>query len=522
MMTVGEALVAGLVARGVEVVFGIPGVHTIELYRGLAGGSLRHVTARHEQGAGFMADGYARVSGKPGVAIVITGPGLTNTMTAIAQARSDSVPMLVISGVNRRETLGRGYGFLHELPDQARLMSALCPTERIEHPEDVGPALDRAFARMLSQRPGPAHIEVPLDVMAMMTQGPAAPIPFQRPGLGPEVVMRQALNLLDEADHLVILAGGGARAAKLEELAEALDAPVVLTANARGQMHDHLLSVPASPSLKAVRALLADADTVLALGTELGPTDYDVFGTLGLPETARMIRVDTSHDQLTRSPVAVGIHGDAAAVTDWLTRRLKWRKRDGAARALQARTEARSELSTLHPSYSDQLAVVETIQRALPEAIIVGDSTQPIYAANLYYDHARPNGWFNAATGYGALGYAPGAAIGAAIAAPGTPVICVIGDGGLQFTATELRTAVDENLPITFIVWNNASYREIAEAMEAARTRVIGCTPSPLNLPDFAAACDLPFASVDPEVSAMTFQLNLGTDRPRLIEIRAK
>lgn len=519
MMTVGEALVAGLVERGVEVVFGIPGVHTIELYRGLAGGSLRHVTARHEQGAGFMADGYARVSGKPGVAIVITGPGLTNTLTAMGQARSDSVPLLVISGVNRRETLGRSRGFLHELPDQARLVSALCPTERIEHPEDVGAALDRAFARMLSQRPGPAHIEVPLDVMAMMTPGPAAPIPFHRPGLGPEVAMLQALDRLEAADRPVVLAGGGARAAALGELAEALDAPVILTANARGKMHDHPLSVPASPSLKAVRALLAEADTVLALGTELGPTDYDVFGTLGLPDTTRMIRVDTSHDQLTRSPVAVGIHGDAAAVADWLTLHVKQRKRDGAARARQVRTEARSELATLHPAYPDQLAVVETIQRALPEAIFVGDSTQPIYAANLYHDHARPHGWFNAATGYGALGYAPGAAIGAAIAAPGVPVVCFIGDGGLQFTAAELRTAVDETLPITFIVWNNASYREIAEAMDGAGTKVIGCNPSPLNLVSLAAACDLPFASVGPKTAALDSILRAGSGGPRLIEI---
>lgn len=521
-MTVGEALVAGLAARGVEVVFGIPGVHTIELYRGLASGAVRHVTARHEQGAGFMADGYARVSGKPGVAIVITGPGLTNTLTAMAQARSDSVPMLVISGVNRRETLGRGRGFLHEMPDQARLMAALCPTERIEHPEDVGPALDRAFARMLSQRPGPAHIEVPLEVMMMGAQEPSTPIPFQRPTLGPDCVMQEALNLLDEAAQVVLLAGGGARRADLAKLAEALDAPVILTANARGHMHGHPLLVPASPSLDAVRRLLAKADRVLALGTELGPTDYDVFGTLGLPDTSRMIRVDACYEQLTRTPTAVGIHGDAASITDWLARRVRQRERNGAALALQARSEARLELAAHHPAYPDQLAVVEAIQRALPHAIFVGDSTQPIYAANLYYDHCRPNGWFNAATGYGALGYAPGAAIGAAIAAPGVPVVCLIGDGGLQFTSAELRTAVDEKLPITFVVWNNASYREIAEAMNAAKTKVIGCTPSPLNLAGFASACDLPFTSISPEIDAISSLFNPYADGPSLIEITVK
>jgi acetolactate synthase-1/2/3 large subunit len=122
--TVGEALVTMLEQAGVDTVFGIPGVHTIELYRGLAASSIRHVTPRHEQGAGFMADGYARVTGRPGVCFVITGPGLTNTLTAMAQARADSIPMLVISGVNATPTLGKGRGHLHELPDQAALAAA--------------------------------------------------------------------------------------------------------------------------------------------------------------------------------------------------------------------------------------------------------------------------------------------------------------------------------------------------------------------------------------------------------------
>ena len=133
MSTIGEQLVVELAARGVDTVFGIPGVHTVELYRGLAGSGIRHVTPRHEQGAGFMADGYARASGRPGVAFVITGPGLTNTLTAMAQARADSVPMLVVSGVNRVASLGKGLGHLHELPDQRAMMRTVAlSSERIE------------------------------------------------------------------------------------------------------------------------------------------------------------------------------------------------------------------------------------------------------------------------------------------------------------------------------------------------------------------------------------------------------
>ena len=155
MTTVGEALIRLLEAHGVDTVFGIPGVHTVELYRGLARSKIRHVTPRHEQGAGFMADGYARVSGKPGVAFVITGPGLTNTITAMAQARADSVPMLVISGVNATATLGKGLGYLHELPDQRGMMEKVAlSSQRIDRCRRTAGAL---AARLRAVRHRPAR-----------------------------------------------------------------------------------------------------------------------------------------------------------------------------------------------------------------------------------------------------------------------------------------------------------------------------------------------------------------------------
>ncbi len=520
MKTVGEALVAGLAARGVEVVFGIPGVHTVELYRGLSGSPIRHVTVRHEQGAAFAADGYARVSGKPGVAFVITGPGLTNALTAMAQAKADSIPVLVISGVNRRASLGLGLGLLHELPDQAAIVAALCPTRQIASAADVVPVLDWAFATMATGRPGPVHIEVPTDVMPLPCpdSGDAAPLPV-RPVPSP-AKLAQAGAMLDAADRIVILAGGGARRAEdpLLALAEALDAPVVQTTNARGLMHGHPLCVPASMSLYATRALIGPGVQVLAVGTEFGPTDYDMYVRGGLPDVSGMIRIDVCADQLARHPAALTLHGDAAAVLSSL--RVRPRSGDGADRAATARQAARDELVTLSPAMPLQLAMVEAIRAAMPGAIIVGDSTQPVYAGNLFYDHDRAGGWFNAATGYGALGFGPGAAIGAALAAPGTPVVCLIGDGGLQFSPGELRTAVDESLPITFVVWNNAGFREIAEAMAGAGTEVIGCTPSPLRMQPFAAACDLPFASVPPQADLLRAALAANGAGPRMIEVQ--
>ena len=186
----------------------------------------------------------------------------------------------------------------------------------------------------------------------------------------------------------------------------------------------------------------------------------------------------------------------------------------GANRAAATRSAARAEI----PAYMlAQLAVVEAIRDAMPGAIIVGDSTQPVYAGNLYFDAPFAGAWFNASCGYGTLGYATGASVGAAIGS-GRPVVCLIGDGGLQFSPGELRTARDEGVDVTFLVWNNAGFREIAEAMAGAGAPVIGCDPSPLKLQPFAAACDLPFTRVAPDPAAVAAAVAAGRG-PRLIEI---
>lgn len=519
MKTIGERLVEGLAARGVEVVFGIPGVHTVELYRGLSGSPVRHVTARHEQGCAFMADGYARVSGKPGVAFVITGPGLLNALSAMGQAKADSVPILVISGVNRRSSLGKGLGLLHELPDQAAMVRPLCPTRQITGAGDVGAVLDWAFATMATGRPGPVHIEVPTDVMPLPCPELAAPAALPVADL-PDLA--EVAARLNGARDVVILAGGGTRGhgAALQALAEKLDAPVVQTVNARGMMHKHPLLVPASPSLEAVRGLIKSTRQVLAIGTEFGPTDYDMYVNGGWPDTSAMIRVDICAEQLARQPAALRVQGDAGAVMAALLPLVERKHSLGHDRAEAARGAAWSELAQLDAAMPERLEMVEVIRAAMPKALIVGDSTQPIYAANLYYDHDRAGGFFNAATGFGALGFGPGAAVGAAIAAPGAQVVCLIGDGGLQFSPGELRTAVDEALPITFLVWNNAAYAEIADAMRGANTEVIGCTPSPLRMEPFAEACDLPFMSLPVDVETLKWALSQPHDGPRMIEIR--
>ena len=489
MTTTGEALIFLLEAHGVDIAFGIPGVHTIELYRGLARSKIRHVTPRHEQGAGFMADGYARVSGKPGVAFVITGPGLTNTITAMAQARADSIPMLVISGVNKRDSLGKGLGFLHELPDQRGMMEKVAlSSERIEEPSALPAALARAFALLSSGRPGPVHIEIPTDVMGLLAGEATFAAVTRDPPAAPESAnIARAAKLASTAGKIVILAGGGAKCAEtsLRKLAERLDAPVVTTANARGLLHGHPLGVHASPSLKSVRKLMDAADLVIAVGTEFGPTDYDMYADGGFTAPASLVRIDIDAAQLARWPATVAIQAEAATAIEALLAVLPaGKKSEGAARAAAAREAAWQEIGEAMQS---QVKVIETIRDALPGAIIVGDSTQPVYSGNLFYDHDRPGGWFNAATGFGALGYGPPAAIGAALADPSAPVVCLSGDGGFQFTFPEMGAALDAGAAVIFVVWNNRGYREIETSMLEAGVEPVGVSPAP---PDFCRIAD--------------------------------
>jgi len=355
---------------------------------------------------------------------------------------------------------------------------------RVTEASELPGALAQAFALFSSSRPGPVHIEIPTDVMVKPADDITALLSNAAPPAPNGAAIASAAKLIAAARRPLILAGGGAKGAEapLRRLAETLGAPVVETTNARGLLHRHPLCVPASPSLKAVRALMAAADLVIAAGTEFGPTDYDGYGDGGFVLPSNLIRIDIGADQLARRPVTVGIQADCAEAIEALLAAIgptHPAASGGEARAAAARKAASAELS---PAYLAQVHAVEMIRDALPGAIVVGDSTQPVYAANLYYDHDRPGGWFNAATGFGALGYGPPAAIGAALAVPDAPVVCLTGDGGFQFTLPELGAALDAKAPVIFVVWNNRGYREIETSMLDVGVEPVGVSPAP---PDF-------------------------------------
>ena len=487
MTTCGEMLVGLLEAYGIDTVFGIPGVHTVELYRGLPDTRIRHITPRHEQGAGFMADGYARACGRPAACFIITGPGLTNIATALGQAYADSVPLLVISSVNNTHELGLGEGRLHELPSQRNLMAGLTAfSHTLLRPDELPEVLARAFAVFHAVRPRPVHIELPLDVITT----PADHVPRQRvapvarPAPAPDVVAAAA-ELLRGARRPLVLLGGGARdaAPQARALVERLGALTVTTINGKGILPpEHPLCMGSTLSQPPVLEELAAADVVLAVGTELGETDTLLFDgrlTLG----GRLIRIDIDPGQLTRNALPeVAILGDAGLALQALELELEDHEVDTvpvAARAQVLREQSQSLLDGRQRLHQRFMAAV---QQALPGVIMVGDSTQPVYSANLFY-RAR------AATlvlqfqhrlrhpGLRAAGRA-GRQAGQSRAAGGGAV----GDGGLQFTVGELATAVELAVPLPILLWNNRGYGEIKRYMAERGIPQIGVD---IYTPDF-------------------------------------
>ena len=521
MATCGEVLVKLLEGYGVEQVFGIPGVHTVELYRGLARSSINHVTPRHEQGAGFMADGYARTSGKPGVCFIITGPGMTNITTAMGQAYADSIPMLVISSVQSRDQLGGGRGKLHELPNQAALVSGVAAfSHTLMSAADLPQVLARAFAVFDSARPRPVHIEIPLDVLVEPADFllPGRPVRGSRAGAAPQAVTQMAERLAG-AKRPLILAGGGALAAgaALARLAEHLQAPVALTINAKGLLPaSHPLQIGSTQSLPATRALVAEADVVLAIGTELAETDYDVTFKGGFEIPGSLLRIDIDPDQTVRNYLPeLALVADAELAAEALLVALQAQPQPvrestwGVARVANLRKALAAGWD--QPTLS-QTRLLSAILERLPNAILVGDSTQPVYTGNLTLDMDQPRRWFNASTGYGTLGYALPAAMGAWLGSAEqigqrAPAVCLIGDGGMQFTLPELASAVEAQVPLIVLLWNNQGYEEIKKYMVNRAIEPVGVD---IHTPDFIGVARALGAAAENVTNVAQLQAALG------------
>jgi thiamine pyrophosphate-dependent acetolactate synthase large subunit-like protein len=514
----GSAVVETLAAHGVDTVFGVPGTHNLELYRHLNGCGIRAVTPRHEQGAGYAAEGYARVSGRPGVVLTTSGPGLTNAMTAAATAYAESQPMLVLSPGVPTGTEGADLGRLHETKGASAAMGHLVRwSRRVASPDEAADAVTEAFAAFRATRPRPVHVEIPLDVLEQPWGGSpwvgavtAEPTPDAAD-------VRRAATLLAGARRPLVIAGGGAvdAAAEVRELAEALGAPVATTVNGKGVLDEsHPLAVGAAVRLRALQKAAADSDALLVVGSELG--DSDLWEGRITAET--VIRCDIEPGQLHKNCRAdVGLLGDATATLRALLAGLPGRE-PGPAGAGELRDACRAEARLDAGTYEE---INVAVRAALPAgAVLAGDSSQVTYLGSVHFFDVPAPRRFCCTPGYATLGYGLPAAIGASLARPDQPVAVLLGDGAFLFSVQELATAVDLRLPLPIVVVDNGGYGEIRDQQ---RRRGIPTVGVDLPVPDLAALAGAFGAhgmrTSDPGALAALVADALSADRPTVIHL---
>ncbi len=464
--------------RGVDVIFGIPGVHNQEMYRGIEEAGIAHILARHEQGAGFMADGYARASGKPGVAYVITGPGLCNIMTPMGQAYSDSVPMLVLSSCLDDTHAQRGQ--LHQMKDQRAAAETVADWScQAKDAAATYGLVERAFEEFALCRPRPKHIQVP--IAQLQAEAPPAPFPNQ-PALqikvGPPDVA-PVLSLLNIARRPLFILGGGCRSNLWRQILTQLGAACFTTYAGRGLVGcDYALDFGSMLPRPGSAEVIGSADLVVVVGAELGEVD---LWRQELGHTATMVRVDLDPEALSdqhRAAVKLRADGESFAHALWAAAETirpatGWTEEE----VRETRARWRAEVDAERPGI---VPVADALRAAMPaDTMIYSDMTQFAYAAKEIWDMAFPYHWHHP-TGFGTLGYALPAGIGGAVARRGKPTAVIAGDYGFQYTMQELGVAVELGLPLPIILWDNGKLKEIEDSMvrgQIAPNAVVACNP---------------------------------------------
>ena len=465
--TTGWVVMETMRGYGIDTVFGIPGTHNLEFYRGLAELGIRPVTTRHEQGAGYGADGWSLQTGLPGVVITTSGPGLLNALSAAGTAYCESRPMIILAPGPARGSEFADVGTLHETKDQLSAAAAIVEWgRRVASAEEAVAAVHDAFELFATTRPRPVYIEVPLDVLEAeteLTQSALAPRTFSAVPPADADAVDRAARLLGTAQDPVILAGGGSRGAapELRELAERLGAPVVTTLNAKGVLDErHPLALGSNLRLAAARDRARDADVLLVVGSKLGEAELWVEH---LEARGEVIRIDLLASQIDKNqPASIGLMGDAAPTLRAIRAALgDGSPRDAAAGVAETLAAVRAECAELSAENS---ALATSIASALPDdAIVATDSSQIAYWGLLNTLRvASPNSTPYMAT-YATLGYGLPAALGARIAEPARPSFVVVGDGALMFSMNEFITVVEQGEDVTVIVVDNAGYQEIKQ-----------------------------------------------------------
>jgi acetolactate synthase-1/2/3 large subunit len=518
--TGGEAIVSGLVAHGVDTVFGLPGAQIYGLFDALQQAQLKVIGARHEQACGYMAYGYARSTGRPGVFSVVPGPGVLNAGAALLTAFGSNEPVLCLTGQVPTQFLGKGRGHLHEMPDQlATLRSFVKWADRIEYPAAAPTLVSRAFQEMLSGRRGPVALEMPWDVFTQRAETGASKVFDLFPAPQPDADrVKAAAALIADSKTPMIFVGSGAIHARDEilELAELIDAPVVAFRSGRGIVSNaHELGL----TMAAAYQLWPKIDLMIGIGTrmELPTMSRWPFRPAGM----KSVRIDIDPSEMRRLTPDAAVIADARAGTSELlvavrkngyakTRGRRAMIRDASASALQ-------EIQKVQP----QMAYLNILREVLPPNAIVTDELSQVGFTSWYgFPVYKPRTFIT--SGYqGTLGSGFPTALGAKVANPDRPVVAISGDGGFMFGVQELATAVQFNIGVIVLVFNNNSYGNVRrDQRERFEGRVVA---SDLVNPDFVKLAESFGVGAgrvaSPDQFRAVLENALANDGPYLIDV---
>lgn len=522
----GDVVVESLASLGAEVAFGVPGIHALAIWEGLRASSLRAFGARTELAAGFAADGYARSSGRPAPLLLSTGPGALNSLTALMEAASAHVPVVAIASQVPRGLIGRGRGYLHELPDQlASFAPVVKLAARAESVESIPELLAEAWRVAQTPPSGPVYVEVPVDVLtAEASAGTVAGLsgaPVRTAARADAIA--EAGRLINRAHRPVIWAGGGVIRSgaqdELKAIAELLDAPVATTYMGKGAISDeHPLGAGCGCDEAAFQELLKEADVVLCVGTELGA---ETTGQYTLAFDGRLIQIDADPERIGATYPALALVGDAKLTLAALIGALEPRSRpESTERVAQLRARIRRALES--QGREMELGLLGAIEDGLPEDTITAwDMTILAYWAA---PHLRIRGrqQFLYPLGSGTLGYAWPAAIGAAIAHPARPALAVVGDGGIHYALAELATAAQYGVAAKLLLIDDGGYGILREYQRAAYGETASVDLAQPNFVVLARAFGVPATGGSADDLPAHLAWALSADGPAAVVVRAQ
>jgi acetolactate synthase-1/2/3 large subunit len=521
-LTTGEVIAKSLRANGVDTVFGIPGAHMYDFNDALAREEgMRFIHTRHEQGAGYMAYGYAASTGRVGAYTVVPGPGLLNSGAALCTAYGANAPVLCVTGNIMSHLIGQGRGQLHELPDHLGTLRGLTKwADRINHPTEAASKMSEAFDQMLSGRPRPVGIEAPWDVFGMAAEvsEPQARTPTAPPRPDPETIAKAA-DLIAQAKNPLIMLGGGAReaGAQIAELARMLQAPVTAHRQGKGILPE---DDPLSLLPPAAWAYWQNCDLLIGIGSRL---ELQHFRWRWMPQGLKTLRIDIDPTEMVRLKPDLGLVADAGmgtqAVIDALTQKMpnNMPRPSRHAEYTDLRAKADQEFSTVQP----QQSYLSVIRDVLPrDGFFVEEVSQVGFSARMCFPVYAPRHYVTC--GYqDNLGFGFNTALGVKVAHPDKAVVSVSGDGGFMFGVQELATAKQFNINVVAIVFNNSAYGNVRrDQQNVYGNRLLG---SDLENPDFvglAASFGVKGTKVDtPEDLRGVLTEALAANAPYVIEV---